>query len=98
MKETLKSIQAYQVDALENGISLAAECYIPDGENSTQTIQVDIRYSESTGDIKEQRFFHTTFSSEDLPEVTEQKLNCVNQIISQIKDTKTTINKIIETE
>ena len=96
MQNILKQIQSYQLDAVKYGVSLSTECFF--GNDDEQFIKAQIRYANATGDISEKRYFETTFSSEDLPSITEKKLICVKETLNQIKTIQNTIDDIVITE
>lgn len=98
MKEILAAIQRMQMEALSSGVSFTTTVKFNDNETSVTKIDVDLKYTVSTGDVSDRRSFVTSLSSEDTSFILNKKLIAIQQVVSQANTLIDTVNDIAETD
>lgn len=85
MEDILKSLSAYQIEALRKGISFDVDLYI----NSNKVPSIDVKmYYSITGDIAESHAWNTTFTQDMIAPTVKSKLERIDTFISNSENNK----------
>lgn len=83
MRELIKILQGYQLDALHNGATCSLETTCLD--SSVTEVKVKVYYSNVIGsDFIDNRTFTATFGSGDEKQSNDAKLKALNQFLYSI--------------
>lgn len=82
MKDTLKQLQQYQIDALEKGISFDINAYVVSEANPDITVRMSYA---ATDPVYDTRTFCTTFSNDVDEKVCKMLMGRIRKFINDIE-------------